>query len=148
LKIDFKNLGFSGNGLGDIEIAKYISESETSLIVLDYWANPSPKIFKQTLPLFVKEIRKKHKNTPIIVVSPYYSVNRIKFQNEKRKIALDFVANLNSNGDENIYYLDGRKMLSKETSFGLVDGRHLNSLGFWFVANEMEITIKKLLNLK
>jgi len=53
-----------------------------------------------------------------------------------------------SNGDENIYYLDGRKMLSKETSFGLVDGRHLNSLGFWFLANEMEITIKKLLNLK
>jgi len=145
LKIDFKNLGFSGNGLGDIEIAKYISESETSLIVLDYWANPSPKIFKQTLPLFVKEIRKKHKNTPIIVVSPYYSVNRIKFQNEKRKIALDFVKQIKQHGDKNIYYLDGRKMLSKETSFGLVDGRHLNSLGFWFVANKMEKVIKKLL---
>ena len=148
LKIDFVNLGFSGNGRGEIEIADYISTLESSLIVLDYWANPLPEIFENTLPGFVDTIRKTHKTTPIILISPFYSVNLVDMQNKKREIALNFVNHRKQNGDENIYYMDGRNMLSKKESFGLVDGRHLNSLGFWFAANGLEPKIKKILHLK
>jgi len=146
--IDFVNLGFSGNGKGDAELAKYISTLESSLIVLDYWANPSPEVYKNTLPEFVNLIREKHKTTPIIVISPFYSINREKMQEEKKKIAYEFVAKQKENGDQNIYFFDGNKMISKQTAFGLVDGRHLNSLGFWLSANALEPKVKELTGLK
>lgn len=147
LNIDFINLGFSGRGLGQSELAEYISNLETSLIVLDYWANPSSELFEKTLPDFVDIIRKKHQVTPIILISPFYSIGLTDSQNKKRKIALNFVKKRKENGDKNIYYVDGRDMLSKKQSFGLVDGRHLNSLGFWFVANGLEEKIRKILPL-
>ena len=147
-KIDFVNLGFSGNGTGDAELAKHISTLESSLIVLDYWANPSPEVYKNTLPEFVNLIREKHKTTPIIVISPFYSINRDEMQKEKKKIAYDFVAKQKENGDQNIYFFDGNKMISKQTAFGLADGRHLNSLGFWLSANALEPMIKELTGLK
>lgn len=148
LHIDFINLGFVGNGLGDYEIADYISNIKSSLIVLDYYANPTPEVYKNTLPTFVDRIRKNQPTTPILIISPFYSVNLFEQQNEKREIALKLVKKRGDKGDKNIYYYDGRRSLSREQSFGLVDGRHLNSLGFWFAANGLEPKIKELLNIK
>ena len=38
-------------------------------------------------------------------------------------------------------------MLSKENAFGLIDGLHLNSLGFRFSANTLEPEILKIINM-
>ncbi|MBT3879778.1 MAG: hypothetical protein HON76_10445 [Candidatus Scalindua sp.] len=145
--VDFINLGFAGNGKGDIQIANYIGTLESSLIVLDYWANPSPETFKQTLPEFVKSIRMRHENIPILVISPFYSVYGIQEQREKREIAYNFVKSRKQNGDKHIYFFDGKNMLSKKTAYGLADGLHPNSLGFWFCANALEPTIRQLIGL-
>ena len=144
-KIDHINLGFSGNGLGDIEIAELIGSLDSSLIVLDYWANPTSLQYKKSLPQFVDAIRKKRKNVPILIITPFYSVGLEKQQKEKKEIINNFVANLKKRGDTNIYMIEGTKMLSKELSFGLVDGIHLNSLGFWFAADALEPKILEIL---
>ena len=145
-KIDFMNFGFSANGLGDIEIAELIASLDSSLIVLDYWANPTSLQYKKSLPQFVDAIRKKRKNVPILIITPFYSVGLKKQQIEKKKIVSDFIHDRKESGDKHIYMLDGTKMLSKENSFGLVDGLHLNSLGFWFSANALEPEILKIIN--
>jgi lysophospholipase L1-like esterase len=144
--IDFINFGFSANGLGDIEIAKLIGTIDSSLIVLDYWANPTSAQYKKSLPDFVDAIRKKKKNIPILVISPFYSVGMQNQRREKREIAFDFVAERKKMGDSHIYIFDGEKMLSKDNASGLVDGVHLNSLGFWFSANALEPKILELIN--
>jgi hypothetical protein len=73
LDMDFINLGFSGNGKGEPALAPAVAEIDAACFVLDYWANPTPEQFKDTLPGFVDIIRATYPNTPIIIPGPYYN---------------------------------------------------------------------------
>ena len=72
LNLDFINLGFSGNGLGEPALADAVSEIEAAGFVLDYWGNPTPEVFKATLPKFVETLRQTHPKTPILITGPYF----------------------------------------------------------------------------
>ncbi len=153
LNVDFINLGFSGNGLGDPDVAVAIAEIDASCFVLDYWANPSPEVYHQTMPGFVQTLRAKHPLTPILITGPYYFpaeavAPKIKArQEEKRTIARDFVKARRAAGDLVIAYVDGFEMLSPDQVEGLVDGVHANSIGFYFCANGLEPHLRRALNL-
>ncbi|MBV8880430.1 MAG: SGNH/GDSL hydrolase family protein [Planctomycetaceae bacterium] len=154
LNLDFVNLGFSGNGLGEPAVAKAVAEIDGSAFVLDYWGNPSPEVYRQTLPGFVDTIRARHPKTPILVTSPYYfpaestSTETKDKQDEKRRIAREFVDGRRQAGDPNISFVDGLEMLSRDHADGLVDGVHANSLGFYFCAKGLEPQLRKALGLK
>ena len=149
LNLDFYNLGFSGNGKGEPELAEAINEIDCSAIVIDYWANVG-RDMEHNLPVFLGALRKVHKTTPILVVGPFYfcsedyesSVNPI-----QRKWSQDFVKKMRGEGDRNVYYVDGIKMLSKNEAFGLVDGAHCNSLGFYFCAKGLAPYLQRILDL-
>jgi GDSL-like lipase/acylhydrolase family protein/SGNH-like hydrolase/esterase family protein len=153
LNVDFINLGFSGNGLGEPAVAQAIAEIDASAFVLDYWGNPSPQVYRETMPGFVDTLRSKHPKTPILVTSPYYfsgeSVNPAlkATQDEKRGIAREFVDARRKAGDSNISFVDGLEMLSREHAEGLVDGVHANSIGFYFNAKGLEPHLRKALGL-
>ena len=151
LNLDFVNLGFSGNGLGEPAVARAVAEIEASCFVLDYWANPSPEVYRQTMPGFVDTLRAKHPKTPILIPGPYYfpaeavSTEIKARQDRKRQIAREFVETRRSAGDSFIGYVDGFEMLSPEQSDGLVDGVHANSIGFYFCAKGLEPHLRKVL---
>jgi len=153
LNLDHVNLGFSGNGMGEPAIAQALAEIDAAAYVLDYWANPSVEVYRDTLPIFVDILRAKHSKTPILLTGPFYfSKERVDSalaakQDEKRKIARDFVEARRKAGDENISFVDGSEMLSSEQVEGLVDGVHGNSLGFYFCANGLEPHLRKALGL-
>jgi hypothetical protein len=153
LNLDFINLGFSGNGLGEPALADAVSEIDAACFVLDYWGNPKPEVYRETLPRFVETLRKKYSKTPIIVTGPYFiPAGNLTGQKEgalaeKRKIAEEFVARQRRAGDKFISYVDGREMLSREQAVGLVDGVHCNSLGFYFCAKGLEPHLRKALKL-
>ncbi len=151
LNVDFVNLGFSGNGMGEPAVAQAISEIDAACFVLDYWGNPKPDVYKQTMPGFVDILRKKYPTTPIIICSPYYTTGETTGGGgdsvEKRKIASEFVAARKQAGDQNIYYVNGLEMLSREQADGLVDGGHANSLGFYFNAKGLEPYLREVLHL-
>ena len=153
LNVDFVNLGFSGHGLGDPAVAQAMAEIDAACFVLDYWANPTPEVFGETLPGFVNTLRAKHPKTPIIIPGPFYfpaeavSVESRERQDRKRRIAFEFVEARRKTGDEFIEYLDGFEMLSRGQADGLVDGVHANSLGFYFCARGLEPHLRKALGL-
>jgi len=153
LNVDHVNLGFSGNGLGELAVAQAIAEIDAAAFVLDYWGNPSSEVYRTTMPVFVDTLRAKYPKTPILITGAYYFSNevvnheRAATQNEKRKIASDFVAARRKAGDKNVYFVDGREMLSPEQAEGLVDGVHANSLGFYFCAKGLEPYLRKALGL-
>ncbi len=153
LNVDFVNLGFSGNGMGEPALAEAIAEIDASAYVLDFWGNPSPEVYEAALPPFVDILRKKHPATPILVLSPFYFPGESLggglslAQQKKRATARAFVEERRKAGDAAISFVDGLEMLSREQAAGLVDGVHANTLGFWFNAKGLEPHLRRALKL-
>ena len=142
------NLGFSGNGRLDYEIAELIgSKKNASLIILDNAPNGSPSsIGERTFP-FVEIIRKHKPQTPIIIVENMEYAD-IKFNTKKR----DFWQRKNNSvhsqylelikqGYKDIYYLDHENLIGDDGE-GTVDGTHFTDLGFYRFANALVEKIK------
>ena len=153
MNVDFVNLGFSGNGFGEPALAEAVAEVEASCYVVDYWANPTTTLYRDTLPKFIEVLRAKHPRTPIVVTGPYYNPSEEvpgeagERQFEKRVVARELVEARRREGDTQIFHVDGLEMLSKDQSDGLVDGRHANAMGFYFCARGLEPHLRSVLDL-
>jgi hypothetical protein len=151
LHADFVNLGFSGNGMGEPALAEAICELDPSCVVLDFWGNPSADQYAAALPKFVEILRRKWPRLPIVITSPFFfpaednGGEAARQQAAKRKAARDLVVQRRKAGDRRIWFADGLKMLNREQAFGLVDGVHPNSLGFYFNAVGLEPYLRKAL---
>jgi hypothetical protein len=151
LNADFVNLGFSGSGLGEPALAKAICELDPSVIVLDFWGNPSAEQYAAALPPFVDILRAKFPSIPILVISPFYFPaeelrgDTARSQEAKRRTTREFVDERRERSDQHIVHVDGLKMLNKDQAEGLVDGVHCNSLGFYFNANGLEAYLRSAL---
>jgi hypothetical protein len=148
LDADYVNLGFSGQGFGEPAMARAICETDHSCIVLDFWGNPTSRQYADALPVFVDILRKKWPRMPILITSPYYfPVEAVgdTDQATKRESTHKFVEQRRKAGDKRIWEVDGLKMLNREQAFGLVDGVHCNSLGFYFNALGLEPYLRKAL---
>lgn len=154
LNYEFINLGFSGSGRGEADVAKTVAEIESpACYILDYEPNCiSTALLKKTLPEFVKILREQHKNVPIIVVSTIlssgdnYSSKIIQSRLEKYEVQSKLVDELQKTGDANIYFIDGSKLLGTDFDECTVDGLHPTDLGFYRIANNLEPILRKVLN--
>jgi len=154
IPLEFINLGFSGSGKGEPEVAEVISQiEEPACLVLDYEANcVSTELFQKTLPEFIRIYRTVHPKTPILVVSRirYSRENMtphlIEARLERKQFQQSLVAELRNNGDEHIFFFDGSVLLGKEDFHECtVDGSHPTDLGFLRMAEGLEPVFKTLL---
>ena len=150
LGIECLNYGFSGNGKGHFEIAKALSEiKDVKMFVLDYEANATFDRLKATLDNFVKCLRNEYPIVPIIIMSkiPMYlevhDDDYIKNEKKIRNYQKNYVKN---SKDENLYYIDGSKVLGKTNiSEKTVDGCHPTDYGFISMAEYLYPIINKIL---
>jgi lysophospholipase L1-like esterase len=153
LNIECVNLGFSGNGRGEPEVAEAIAQiANPACFVLDYEANAgSGGILERTLPGFIGILRKDHPEVPVLVVSKIgFAEELYNCEAAGRKVFLrdyqrNMVEDLRRNGDENIHFLDGIELLGDSFDECTVDGVHPTDLGFWRMAEKLEPVIRKLL---
>jgi hypothetical protein len=151
---EFLNLGFSGSGRGEPEVAHTIATlPPPALFVMDYEANCHVlEKMQETLPVFLGILRKRWPRTEILVVSkiPYAAEAYDAVARQRRLANRDFqrktVARLRRAGDTHITFLDGSGLLGKDYTECSVDGAHQTDLGFLRMANGMEKTLRKLLN--
>lgn len=68
LQSEIINLGFSGNGFMEIEMADLLSELDPAVYVLDCLANMSPQQVSERVAPFVQRIRQARPTTPILLV--------------------------------------------------------------------------------
>lgn len=155
IPLEFINLGFSGNGRGEPELAKIISTiPNPACLILDYEGNcVSTEIFRKTLPIFIQIYREKHPKTPIIIPSriKYARENLInslyETRMERREFEQSLVRQLRNRGDRHVYFFDHSKTLGYSDTFFecTVDGAHPTDLGFLRMAEALEPSLKTLL---
>ncbi len=152
LNAEFMNLGFSGSGKGEPELAHIINQiTEMSFIILDYEANANETI-QNTITPFVKILRAKHPKTPILIMSKIRYTSAItgsetyKRLMSNRDFQKKLVEDRKANGDCNIYFLDGSTVLGEDYHECTVDGSHPTDLGSYRIANALFKKIKQILN--
>ncbi|NQX60851.1 SGNH/GDSL hydrolase family protein [Paenibacillus qinlingensis] len=153
VNMEFLNLGFSGNGKGEPELAHMVAEiPDPACLVLDYEANcVSTESLQKTLPEFIRIYRNQHPDTPILVISCItYAKERyskqLKLEKEERKgVQLRTVEQFRENGDANIYFYDGSTLLGENAHECTVDGVHPTDLGFLRMADGLTPVLKKIL---
>lgn len=155
LNLDFVNLGFSGNGLGEPEVARAVAEIDASCYVLDFGANHKTfAAMREVYAPFLDHIRARHPATPIIVMTLLHSSREHRIPSlgiewpERRKFIAQLVRERVQAGDRKLYLVDGAKLLGPTPDDGLVDGVHPNDLGFYWMAEGLAPTLRRALNLR
>src|SRR4051812_13811968 len=127
------NLGFSGNGLMEPELAALLAELDPAVYVLDCLPNMTAKLVSERVEPFVKTLRKAHPTTPIVLAEDrtYSNASIVPAQHERNatsraelKSAYD---RLMAQGVDNLYYLPGDIQLGADGE-DTVDGSHPTDL--------------------
>ncbi|MCK9179516.1 MAG: SGNH/GDSL hydrolase family protein [Bacteroides sp.] len=149
LDCEIFNLGFSGNGQLDYEIAEFFVQSDASLFVLDCMPNVWEQKVYENLENFYNIIRAKHPTTPILFVqNPWFSLMEFDEGSYNSLVtkdkALDEVYAKIKNKDPNVYYHNSKDFLGDDGE-ATVDGIHYTDLGFHRCAEAMYPMLKKIL---
>ena len=150
LDMDVINMGFGGAALGEEIMMNYLSNFDMCAFVYDYDHNaPNPAHLEKTHYRGYEIIRKKHPNIPIIMASkPDYHFSNIEENEQRRQIIISSYNKAISNGDKNVYFVDGSKFYPEEyREIASVDGCHPNDLGYLFMTNCFEKALRKALNI-
>ncbi|MBO9604903.1 MAG: SGNH/GDSL hydrolase family protein [Paenibacillaceae bacterium] len=153
LPYEFVNLGFSGNGRGEPELAGLIADiADPACLVLDYDGNcPDAAHVARTLPAFIALYRRRHSSVPILVVSKVrYAKERWDAAKEaerlkRRDIQRETVERLRREGDGKVVFLDGSDLLGDDYEECTVDGSHPTDLGFLRLADGLTPVVARLL---
>ena len=147
------NLGFSGNGRMELEVAGLMAELPAAVYVIDCLPNiGADEVTERTEPL-VKTLREARPDVPIILVEDRsYSdafLNRSKRnRNDTSRAALHEVYSRLRRADvPKLYYLAGEDMLGQDNE-GTVDSSHPTDLGFMRQADAFEPVLREALGLR
>ena len=148
---EFINLGFSGNGQLDYEIAEIMAQrKDAGLFVLDFIPNVDETKVKERTQHFVNIIRKNNPHTPILLVESIIfphsrfdtnMANVLAAKNTALRVEFETLKNA---GDDYIYYLKSDSLMNKDGE-GTVDGIHLTDMGFQHFAYTLMKEIKTIL---
>lgn len=144
------NLGFSGNGKMEPELAELLAELDPAVYVLDCLPNLDGKETAERVEPFVRRLRRSRPDTPILLVEDRvyddaHLVTGRKQRNDENHASLrKAFENLKSEGVAGVHYLAGDDLLGHDNE-ATVDGSHPTDLGFVRMADVFEKAIAPLL---
>src|SRR3954454_1350879 len=148
LNLDYVNLGFSGNGKGEPEVAKMVVEIDASAFVLDFSQNnPTVDSLREVYEPFLTTIRTKHPKTPIIAITAITASRESERLTQMRQHVREVANRRIAAGDRLLTLVEGPSLLGPNRLDGLVDGVHPNELGFQWMAEGLAPYLTKALAL-
>jgi len=129
------NLGFSGNGKMEPEMADLLAELDPAIYVLDCLPNMVAAEVEERVEPFVRKLRKAHPATAIVMAEDRTFSNAPLVPAHARHHAASRAAlrsaydRLLASGVEGLHYLPGDPQLGDDGE-GTVDGSHPTDLGF------------------
>jgi lysophospholipase L1-like esterase len=154
LNLDFVNLGFSGCGRGEPEVAELVAEVDASCYVLDFSQNNATvdELEEAYVP-FITTLRKRRPDTPVLCITPIYwayeSINTDwkNRQDQMRAVVREAVRLHVEGGDTALRVVEGFDLLGPGREDGLIDGLHPNTLGFYWMAQGLVPHIEEVLRI-
>jgi hypothetical protein len=129
------NLGFSGNGKMEPEVANLLAELDPAAYVIDCLPNMTGAEVTERVEPLVQKLRKAHPKTPIVLVEDRtyanaFLLSALKQRNAESRAALKEAHDkMTSAGVAGLHYLPGDKLLADDGE-DTVDGSHPTDLGF------------------
>ena len=146
------NLGFSGNGKMESEVAELLTEVDASVYVIDCLPNlSSGNEVEARTPRLVEILRRAHPNTPIVLVENilypdiFIEQNKQKIVKEKNAALLRVYRRLTASGIRNLHYINAERLIGDDGE-ATIDGIHPTDIGFIRIANVFEPVIKQILD--
>jgi lysophospholipase L1-like esterase len=152
LNLDFVNLGFSGNGRGEPELAQAVANINALCYALDFAQNnPTVESLTQVYAPFLDVLRSAHPKTPVLVITPIYAAHESWSRDARlegmRELIRREAARRIAAGDRHLEIVEGTDLLGPSRGDGLVDGTHPNDLGFQWMAKGLAGRLAKMLGL-
>jgi hypothetical protein len=129
------NLGFSGNGKMEPEMADLLAELDPSVYVLDCLPNMDAGEIKERVEPCVRKLRAAHPDTPIVLVEDrtmqdsFLIAGRMEYYHLKDRAELKAAyERLKKSGVKNLCYIPGEHLFGDDGE-GSVDGSHPSDLG-------------------
>ena len=147
------NLGFSGNGQLDYEIAELMAECDASLYILDFMPNVTVEQINEKTEKFYRILREKRPDTPIIFIEePVFPPTRYNVSLQSKVSALNealhaVFENLKAKKEKNIWLIPSAGMIGTDGE-ATVDGIHFTDLGFMRYAEYLYPEIQNRMNIK
>jgi hypothetical protein len=153
LNLDFVNLGFSGNGRGEPEMARAVADIDASCYVMDFAQNnPTLESLVEVYAPFVETIRTRHPEIPVVLITPIYATRESWGPDARldgmRAHIRQVGARRIAAGDKYLQIVEGTDLLGPADGGGLVDGTHPNDLGFLWMADRLAARLRKVLALE
>jgi hypothetical protein len=153
LDIPTINLGFSGRGKCEHEVADLLADLDPELYVIDCMPNMTPDMIDDRIHYLLKQLREKHPTTPVILVeqaphrSAYVMDAESRRGNSKNLILAKVYKDVTKSWGRRLYYVKGAGLLGSDGE-GTVDGVHATDLGFQRMADMLTPVIRKVLDAK
>ena len=143
LDVEIINLGFSGNGRLEPEVARLLAELNPDCFVIDPLRNNSPEGLRKRYEPFLRQLLSAHPKTPILLADESWFDAR--GGTEKTKIVRSVMEKLQHEGARNLHFLPNLGMLGNDFE-GTVDGVHPNDLGMMRMADVFAPAIENILS--
>ena len=146
------NLGFSGNGTMDLEMAELLGELNAAVYVIDCLPNMAAAGVRQRVTPLVETIRSAQPEVPIVLAedrtysNSFFVPSRRNRNDESRVPLREAFQQLTKTGVKNLLYIDGESQLGDDGE-ATVDGSHPTDLGFVRMADAFEPVLRQALML-
>jgi lysophospholipase L1-like esterase len=150
LDVPVLNLGFSGSGKAEPEVARLVAELDPAVLVLDPLGNLFPSEVSERLPHFIEVIRQSHPELPILLnENLYYPTTAIDAARENRvndsnRRLQEILRQRQAEGDRWIEIIPASNLTLLDGD-GTVDGTHPTDLGMKLMADAFEPSLRRAL---
>jgi len=145
------NLGFSGNGRMEIEVARLLAELDASAYVIDCAPNMTGDLIRERAGPLVETIRAARPDAPIVLVEdrPYgygWVRRSARERNLGNRAALRAVyGELSAAGVRGMRYVESDALLGADYEEAMTDGSHPNDMGMTRYADAITSVLREAL---
>jgi hypothetical protein len=151
LDVPVVNLGFSGSGTLDMEIADLMAEIDASAYVIDCLPNLRGELVAARAAPFVRRLRSLRPDVPIILVEDrtyadaMFNAGKAARNHENRAALKAARDELTAEGVDRLFYIEGDRLLGDDGD-ATVDSSHPTDLGFMRHADVFEPVLRSALS--